>query len=247
MPVRQRAMNGGFSECCCRVMQAAPMKIIAPIALALLSLSGAPAAPALAQQGALRAPPADVWEIGPVIRGRNHSVGMPPSPSPVRGGDWAFDFPVGSEAAGHVHYVTAPAPDLSRFSRISYTYRVEAAPGTRFIPRETPEVPATVSLYIQRRGDDWSGRRGYAHYRWFAPSTHVMPLAPGTFRVTISLSDPGWTQVWGQPAANHPREFADALADAERIGLLFGSSSARGHGVYASRRARFVLVDLRME
>lgn len=226
------------------------MKIISPLAAALLSLPLlllAPAAPVVAQDRAVRPPPADAWEIGPVIRGRNYSVGMPPSPSPVRGGEWAFDFPVGSEAAGHVHYVTAPAPDLSRFSRISYTYRVEAAPGTRFIPRETPDVPATVSLYIQRRGDDWSGRRSRAHFRWFAPTAHVTPLAPGTFRVTISLSDPAWTQVWGQPAASHPREFAAALADADRIGLLFGSSSARGHGVFASRRARFVLVDFRME
>lgn len=240
-------MNGGFSDGCTTPSHSGSMKIIAPLALAFLSLSGAPAAPALAQDSVLRAPPAEEWEIGPVIRGRNHSVGMPPSPSPVRGGEWAFDFPVGSEEAGHVHYVTASAPDLSRFSRISYTYRIEAAPGTRFIPRESPELPATVSLYIQRRGDDWSGRRGRAHYRWFAPATHVTPIAPGTFRVTVSLSDPGWTQVWGQPAADHPREFAAALADAERVGLLFGSTFARGHGVFASRRARFVLVDFRME
>lgn len=223
------------------------MKIIALTALALLSFPLALAAPVTAQEIAWRAPPADAWEIGPVIRGRNFSVGMPPSPYPVRRGLWAFDFPVGSEAAGHVHYVTAPAPDLSRFRRIRFSYRIDAEPGTRFISRETPDATATVSFYIQRRGDNWSGRRGREHFRWFSPGAQVIPLAAGTHHVTMALDDPGWTQVWGQPAGDHPEAFAAALANAERVGLLFGTRSARGHGVFASRRARFTLLDLRME
>ena len=60
---------------------------------ALTLLAGA--GPAAAQNAAS-------WEIGPIIRGKNYSQGMPLRPQPTRSG-WSFNFPVGSREAGHVH------------------------------------------------------------------------------------------------------------------------------------------------
>jgi hypothetical protein len=50
-----------------------------------------------------------------------------------------------------------------------------------------------------------------------------------------------WTSVMGRPASDKPEAFASALADADRIGLAFGTSHRRSHGVYATAPARFTL------
>ncbi len=195
---------------------------------------------------AIDGPVATAWDIGPVIRGRNYSVNMPAHPRAVRGG-WSFDFPVGSAQAGHVHYITFRPGSLAGYRRITVRYRIDAAPGTRFFPQETPDQPGTVSLYFQRNGDDWRARRGSEYYRWFAPASSVRPLAAGVHEMTIALDDPAWISVWGEAAARQPQAYAEALDDVANIGLLFGSSAARGHGVYAGAPARLTLLAFRIE
>ena len=195
----------------------------------------------LAADVATAAPRAADWEIGPVIRGKNYSVGMPPAPTPNRGG-WSFDFPVGSAAAGHVHAVTFRPGSLAGKSQIVVRYRVDAAPGTRFVPQANPDRPATVSLYFQRRGDNWNAKGRYQYYRWYAPSNTVRVLAPGVQEMVVPLNDPWWISVLGKPASSNWRGIADALRDADRIGLVFGAENARGHGVYATQTARFTLL-----
>ena len=195
---------------------------------------------------AAAAPAASDWEIGPVIRGKNYSVNMPLAPRPERGG-WSFDFPVGSKAAGHVHYVTFRPGSLADKTRIVVRYRVEAKPGTRFVPQANPDRAGTVSLYLQRRGDNWNARGRYQYYRWYAPSASVKELAPGVGEISVALDDPQWISVLGQPSATNPGAMRAALADVERIGLVFGSSNARGHGIYATASAKFTLTDFRVE
>jgi hypothetical protein len=191
------------------------------------------------------APEGGGWEIGPIIRGKNYSQGMPLRPEPTRGG-WRFDFPVGSAAAGHVHYVTRPSGALSPRSRIVVRYRVDARPGTRFVPQESPELAGTISLYFQRRGDTWSAKGRYEHFRWYAPDATVREIAPGEQEISVALDDPGWISVLGRTAASNPDQLNAALADIDRIGLVFGSSAARGHGVYATAPARFTLLSFRI-
>jgi hypothetical protein len=203
---------------------------------ALTLLAGA--APAAAQNAAN-------WEIGPIIRGKNYSQGMPLRPLPTRTG-WQFDFPVGSAAAGHVHYVTFHPGPISPKSRIVVRYRVDARAGTRFLPRESPDVPATVSLYFQRRGDNWSAKGRYEDFRWYAPAATVREIALGTHEISVPLDDPNWISVLGRTAALKPGAIEAALADIDRIGLVFGSASARGHGVYATAPARFTLLSFRI-
>ena len=208
-------------------------RLIASLAAVALALPAAASA---------RTPGAENWEIGPIIRGRNYSQGMPLHPKRARAG-WQFDFPVGSAAAGHVHYITYRSGPLSPRGRIVMRYRVDARAGTRFVPQQNPNLPGTVSLYFQQRGDSWNAKGRYEYYRWYAPHASVRQIAPGEHEISVRLDDPGWISVLGKPASVNPRAFDMALADIDRIGLVFGSSAARGHGVFATAPARFTLLS----
>lgn len=210
-----------------------PRSIAKAVAATLLLIGGA--ASSLAN-----VPPASSWEIGPFIRGADYSAGMPVQPEPARNGGWFFDFPYPDVSAGHVHYLSLPEDSLVGASKIVMRYRIDAAPGARFVPRENPEMPGTVSFYFQRSGDSWSGSR-HPFHRWYAPSVDV--IAPGVHEMSVSLSDPRWVSVMGKPASAFPEAFEDALANTEKVGFVFGSAIARGHGVYATGPARFTLLS----
>lgn len=188
-------------------------------------------------------PEAADWDIGPVIKGRNYSVGMPPTLTERRG-EPSFDFPHPSADAGHVHYVTTPVDGLAGARRMTLRYRIDAAPGTRFIAQENPAERATLSLYFQRAGDRWTRRT--STYRWYAPHARLVPLAPGVHTVSIRL-DERWIAVMGEDAQSHPEAFEMAKAEAARVGFVFGSASARGHGVFATGPARFTVLDFRID
>lgn len=186
-------------------------------------------------------PAADQWDIGPWVQGRNYSVGMPAHPQAATAGTVRFAFPQGGR--GEVDAMTTAIGPLDRARIITIRYRVDAAPGTRFVAVETPDTPATVSLYFQRAGDNWTGRGRYGSYRWYAPGEAVIPLVPGERTVTVRL-DGAWTNVNGKPISDDPAGFAAARAGAATLGLAFGSLSRRSHGVYATGRASFTLLDL---
>jgi hypothetical protein len=201
------------------------------------------AAMTIAAAPAPAAPPAEAWEIGPVIRGKNYSYRMPLRPEATRAGA-SFEIPGPSAADGHVHYLTVPTRPLAGAGRITLTYRIDAAPGTRFVPQESPQLPATLSLYFQRAGDGWTMRQ--PDWRWYAPHNRIVRLSPGTHRVSVAL-DEDWINVSGQGARSNRHGFAEALADTARVGFVLGSPSARGHGVHATAPARFTILDFRVE
>jgi hypothetical protein len=215
----------------------ANMKIVQYLALSLALATTASAAP----------PPADRWEIGPLIRGKNYSVGMPVTPTPVRGGGWSFQFPYPNLAAGHVHYITYRHGPLTGKKRITMRYRIDAAKGVKFTPREYPAEVAKLSLFFQRRGDTWTAKRKYAQYRWYAPSNTMVPIAAGTYTLSVALDNPDWVPVMGGTARDYPDGLAGAIADTERVGFVMGSDSTRGHGVFATGPAKFTLLDFRVE
>lgn len=185
-------------------------------------------------------PGADAWEIGPMVRGRNYSEGMPASPRPAAKGALAFDFPL--EGRGQIDAMTTAIGPLAGAQRITLRYRIEAAPRTRFVADETPQEPATVSLYFQQSNDQWSAKGRYGSYRWYAPGRAVVPLAPGVYTMTVRL-DEMWTNVNGQPVSQEPDGFYGALENTSRVGFAFGSASRRSHGVYATGPARFTLLN----
>ena len=192
---------------------------------------------------AVAAPPADAWDIGPVIKGKNYSVGMPTTLSPSREGAY-FDFPGPTARDGHVHYVTLPVRDLRGARSVTLRYRIDAAPGTRFVPQEHTDRTAMLTMYLQRRGDSWTKR--HPDHRWYAPASRMVALKPGTNEVTIRF-DENWKSVFSNDRTKDPRAFEAALRDAARIGFVFGSQGGRGHGVYATRPARFTVLDFRID
>ncbi len=178
------------------------------------------------------------WTIGPIIKGKNYSLGMDPDPVYTSEGI-AIDFP--TMPSSHVHYVTFDPGKLEGKTEIVMRYRIEAERGTRFIPQESPDLPAMLSLYFQRRGDRWNAKGAYAYYRWYAPQHSMVKLEPGEFEVRVKLRDPQWISVWGHEVGDKARYRDRAMLDVERVGFVLGSNSARGHGVYATKPARMTV------
>lgn len=195
----------------------------------------------LAGGASLAQAPAEAWEIGPIIKGRNYSVGIGGTlRSSVQGP--TFDFP--SEGAGHIHYTTLRTGSLAGARTITLRYRVDAGPGAQFIAQESG-APGTVGIAFQRAGDTWSGRGRFSEFRWYSPT--VADLKPGSNTLTVRLDDPRWVSVDGRPAGGSPEGFAAAIDQADNVSLTFGSSAARGHGVFATGPAKFTILDFRVE
>ena len=205
-----------------------------------IALAPTATAPAEAREPAA----ASEWIIGPVIKGRNYSKNMPLHPTRTRQG-WSVAFP-DPRQPGEIHYVTRRVGSLADARRIVARYRIDAAPGTRFVPQEYPDKTATVGLYFQRRGDNWQAKGPFDFFRWYAPASTVKALKPGVYEMSVDL-DGDWGSVYGKKAAQYPAMFERALADVDNVGLTFGSDGGRGHGVYATGPARFTLLDFRIE
>ena len=140
-----------------------------------------------------------VWEIGPVIGTRNYSVNMPLRPSPHPSGGWYFDIPYPNAEAGHVHYLTFRHGSLSGKSRIVLRYRLEMDEGVRLVPAKEPattDYQPMLTMYFQRRGDNWSGTGKFEAYRWWATFATVTPipraLPTGEHELSVPL-DGRWT------------------------------------------------------
>ena len=188
-------------------------------------------------------PAAGEWVIGPIIRGRNYSEGVPLHPSPRRGGGWQIDLP---QRPSGVHYVTFPHGSLAGKSRIVMRYRIEAAPGARIVPATAPGAPSILTLYFQRAGDNWSGRGRFEAYRWYATFSSHSPLQPGEREIVAPLNG-NWTAVQTSSARSNPAAFRDAVAEADQVGFVLGGGDGYGHGVYATGPARLIVTEFRVE
>ena len=185
---------------------------------------------------------AAVWEIGPVIRGESRSRGMPLNPSAGPGRAFQIALP---GPGGSVNYVTARHGPLAGKSRMVLEYRVEAAPGVQVVPRTAPQLPAQITLYFQRRGDNWSGRGPFEAYRWYATFATQSPT-PGSHRMVAPLTG-NWTAVQHSSARSNPAAFSAALAEADRVGFVLGGGDGYGHGVFATGPARLIVTSFRVE
>lgn len=186
-------------------------------------------------------PPAEAWQIGPVIRGRNYSIGMPATMQPGPQGP-RFAFPSAGE--GSVHYVTLATTALAGAREITVRYRVDAERGTRFVAQETNN-PGKLGFAFQRAGDNWSAKGRYEAFRWYSPD--IEPLTPGVHSFTARLDDPRWVGVISSNAATNRDGYAAALADTQSVSLTFGDEAGRGHGVYATGPATFTILDFRID
>jgi len=209
-------------------MMRAMQKILVPLALV---------AAGIATVAVSAPPPGGAWEIGPVIRGKNYSKGMPGSLQDGPQGPY-FEFP--RQGQGEVHYVSLPVRSLEGARQITVRYRIDAVRGARLMAADG-SAQGTFGLAFQRAGDNWSAKGRYEAYRWYSPEAPVM--TPGTHTFTARLDDPRWVGVLSSTAGSNPGAFADAKADAQTVSMTFGGGSGRGHGVYATAPARFTLLD----
>jgi hypothetical protein len=211
------------------------------IALALLLASGCDSEASASPRN--HASEAGAWVIGPIIRGRNYSEGAPLHPIPRRGGGWHIDLP---QRPSGVHYVTFPHGSLAGKSRIVMRYRIEAAPGVRILPATVPELPSMLTLYFQRAGDNWSGRRQFETYRWYATFATKSPVVAGE-HVIVAPLNANWTAVQTSSARSQPVAFREALAEADQVGFVMGGGDGYGHGAFATGPARLIVTEFRVE
>ena len=186
---------------------------------------------------------ASAWTIGPIIRGRNYSQGMPLHPSPHPRGGMYIDLP---RPPGSVHYVTFGHGSLAGKSRIVIRYRIEAAPGVRIAPPSAPEGAGLITLYFQRAGDNWSGRRRFEGYRWYATFATQTLLRPGEHVMVAPLGG-NWTAVETSSARTNSAAFREAVEAADQVGFVLGGGDGYGHGVFATGRARLIVTEFRIE
>lgn len=176
--------------------------------------------------------PAAPWSIGPVIEGKNWSVGMEGALVSTRD-SWFFDFPVAQKGLDRwstpgPHYVTRPWTGLAGIT-LRLDFEVEGD-GNLFgvMGNQTSFVPY-ICLHFQRSGDDWSAKPPYDGFRWY--SNTQTKLVPGRQSVEVPLTADNWHPVENGPG---PAEFADALANASCVGVTFGNEEGNGHGVAAA-------------
>ncbi|HYI39798.1 MAG TPA: hypothetical protein VE053_05710 [Allosphingosinicella sp.] len=210
-------------------------------AFALLAACG-DGAEASAHPAAVASDPQS-WTIGPIVRGRNYSKGVPLHPTARRGGGWHIDIP---SAPGSVHAATFRHGPLAGKRRIVMRYRIEAARGARLLASSDGLSPSMITLYFQRRGDNWSGRGRFETYRWYATFATRTPLVPGDHVMVAPLDGP-WTAVETSRATTSPAAFREALAAADQVGFVLGGGDGFGHGISATGRARLIVTDFRVE
>ena len=163
-----------------------------------------------------------------------YSHGMPPQ-MVKKEGQYTFEFPKN----GSIHYVYTKAPPLSLSKEIILSFDLEGK-GTLKPVGEGDEPPASIALYIQKKGDDVNNP-GLGFGRWW--SAVPMTLTPDTGHTWIARLDPKhWINVWGKSGIDHPAEFEDAIRNAEHIGFTFSGKVFRGHGLrLADGDIRFIL------
>ena len=150
--------------------------------------------------------------------------------NPARTGEeFSFKFPL---APGSVHYITKPVTLAASVAvRASFTLTFEGEPvfDYRTAPNNTCDRPAAVRLFLQRQGDDMTGKGDFEFYRWWSTAGTV--LKAGTATVEVPLDPALWTSVFGETGDRNPGAFAAALAHLGNVGVTFGGGCFFGHGV----------------
>ena len=177
--------------------------------------------------------------------GGGHSAPKPTADSP-----WAIGAPDAHSSGpsfdiptqGSINYVTQATGSLEGKHSITLRYRVDMADDVRIFPPSMPEGPSIITLYFQRKGDDWSGQGKYAFYRWYATSSSQMPITAGEHEITAAFTDK-WTAIEAGASNELSQAFPDALPNAGRVGFVLGGGTGYGHGVTASGPARFTIIS----
>ena len=174
------------------------------------------------------------WEIA-------NSVGVPVRPL-LHPDGFSIDIPY--DSTGHVNYITVPTGSLAGKTKVTLRARLEMADGVKLEPVNDPRAPSLMTLYFQRKGDDWTA--GNEAYRWFASFGTVANLKAGEYVIEARF-DANWTAVLTSSRANNPAGYTAAINDAGRIGFVLGGGDGLGHGVFATGPARLVVTSFKVD
>lgn len=176
------------------------------------------------------------WTIGPIIGGANQSRGMPRNPSPHLEG-WAVTLPPQGGKLGAI--TTRTVGSLAGKREMILKYRIAGTGSVH--PVTGPTFPPLLSLFFQRRGDNWSARGSYETFRWYSPLYH-MGLKPGDYELRVPL-DANWTAILTSSAEKNPSAFEAAKRDTDNVGMVFGGGDGRAHGVFARGHVEFICLS----
>ena len=189
---------------------------------------------------------ADAWEIGPIIGSENLSSGLSIHPAAVAAG-MAIDIPYPPPPeAGSVHYVTVPTASLTGKTKVTLVCELVMAEGVKLCPVKSPASPSLLTLYFQRKGDNWTGTGEFETYRWFASFATQTDLTAKEYTIEARFDD-NWTAIQTSSRATQPEAFAAALANAGRIGFVLGGGDGLGHGVFATGPAKLTVKLFKVE
>ena len=140
----------------------------------------------------------------------------------------AFTFPGPGGVAGY--FYTQPPTTMAQGQTVTLVYSIDGSTPEWGVSDPVDGPPATMHLFLWRRGDDLSCNGVMASYRFWAPSGVTLKL--GDSQTLTSVLDPSvWTNCYGQ---HNTSGFVEALENAMGIGFTFGGQKFFGHGVYLS-------------
>jgi hypothetical protein len=136
--------------------------------------------------------------------------------------------------SGHVNYVLRKSPSTSIVGK-RMTIRFSII-GDGSVAPVSDELPATLSMIFQIKGDDWVNQDG----RWWY-ITRADISKPGYYELSAEIRPELWSNVQGKHGDTRPDDFSDSANDVANIGFTFGGKSFAGHGVKANGAVRFQL------
>lgn len=199
------------------------------------------------------------WEIGPVtMTEHNWSRGYGddyPTPSPHPEG-FMLEMGGGVVTDGKIvdpgmepHAITCRFGPLAGKRQFRMKFRVEADPGTRIYGKGCPDQASYVSFYFEV--PNATGTRNFSTdgQRWYSGNfARFAPLEGSCEGELVAPIDDRWTSVMVMTAKTHPEKWQWALANSDRIGLVFGDCNGLAHGAGATPgKARFIVTEFAVE
>ena len=177
----------------------------------------------------------------------------PPTPLPPSASGWSVQFSQGAnplvDLGNGAWYIDFPTCDDCKLDQVvtpinrALTGNITAVISTqiltgapvfdyKFEPTNTCDYPAHTRLYVQQKGDNFSGQGEYEFYRCWARDAAFRLDQWGQVTLTESVTKAdAWSSVHGKTGDEALAEFTIAMANVGVAGFVFGGGCFYGHGV----------------
>ena len=200
--------------------------------------------------------------MDPSLWDTDWSVGTPPHPTPYSNGSWLrrraggvrrrhrADVQEPALVPARQHNRREPGRDASGALAVDVEVEPTPAPTYNFALDPTPPCAgdkALVSLYFQRRGDDYYAEGDLQYYRWWSKQVIYLDGLTSA-KLSVSLEIANWQSVYVSGDKAPPAMFAAAMADPIAVGLAFGGLCGSHHGLNVSGgTSRITVLSYRMQ